>query len=133
MRGHFEGVRSLALLLVADLFHPVHDLPSSCSCMAMCVMAVIGAPPCQCIAIKKLRADKLVLVGGAGWRFYFSKRTLTCVNSPPAPRCTLSMLILRNPASSAHSPVLVFCAASRIAASSPSPLPLEILNCSLKS
>jgi hypothetical protein len=67
-----------------------------------------------------------------GWQFYFSKRTFTCVNSPPAPRSTLSMLTLRNPASSAHSPVFVFCAASRIAASSPSLLPLEILNCSLK-
>ena len=39
-----------AVLVVADLLHPLDVLPSSCSCTAMCVKAVVGEAPCQCFS-----------------------------------------------------------------------------------
>ena len=42
--------RSAAVLLVADLLHPVDRLAVERSWMAMWVMAVVGAAPCQCFS-----------------------------------------------------------------------------------
>ena len=42
--------RSAAILRVADVFHPVDDLTVSASAIAICVIAVVGAAPCQCFS-----------------------------------------------------------------------------------
>lgn len=39
-----------SVLRLADLFHPVDTLPCSAPAMAMCVIAIVGAAPCQCLS-----------------------------------------------------------------------------------
>ena len=47
---HRSFSRSGPVLFVADLFHPVDRLAVQRSWMAMCVIAVVGAAPCQCFS-----------------------------------------------------------------------------------